>query len=130
LDDWADVRWLLKKTEDGRFFAADGRDVMLEEQMLRWDSSSRHLTLGGSDAKTAKRANLEDQWLEIVIKNPGMTTSQLCNILGKGTDDKGLAHARKNCLYNKKVKTVGVGSAVTWYEFHHLTPLQYGTESA
>jgi hypothetical protein len=24
LDDWADVRWLLKKTEDGRFFQLTG----------------------------------------------------------------------------------------------------------
>jgi hypothetical protein len=70
IDDWADVRWILKKTEDGRFFSADGRDVMLEEQMLRFDDATRHLTLGGADAKTAKKRNLEDLWVETGNKEP------------------------------------------------------------
>ncbi|MFZ9922862.1 MAG: AAA family ATPase, partial [Candidatus Nanopelagicaceae bacterium] len=47
LDDWADVRWLLSKTEEGRFFAADGRDVFLEQQALAFDEASRRLKLGG-----------------------------------------------------------------------------------
>jgi hypothetical protein len=37
LDDWADVRWLLEKNRKVEDPSADGRDVMLEEQMLRWD---------------------------------------------------------------------------------------------
>ena len=130
LDDWADVRWLLKKTDDGRFFSADGRDVMLEEQMLRWDDRTRHLTLGGSDAKTAKRANLEEMWVEVVKANPGLTTGALCQLLGKGTDDKGLASARKSAAFYKKVKTVGVGSAVQWYPYAYLLPFQITSETA
>jgi hypothetical protein len=130
LDDWADVRWMLKKTDDGRFFSADGRDVMLEEQMLRWDDKTRHLTLGGADAKTAKRANLEDAWVEIVKANPGLTTGALCQLLGKGTDDKGLAAARKSAIYYKRVKSIGVGSATLWHSADFIPSFQMSTETA
>ena len=124
IDDWADVRWLLKKTEDGRFFSADGRDVMLEEQMLRFDVNTRHLTLGGSDSRTAKKQNLEDMWVEVVKKNPGLNTGALCQLLNKGTDDKGLASARKSAVYFKRVKSNGVGSATLWWPFDHILPWQ------
>ena len=130
LDDWADVRWLLKKTEDGRFFSADGRDVLIEEQMLKWDDRTRHLTLGGSDARTAKRVNLEDMWVDIVKTNPGLSTGALCQLLGKGTDDKGLASARKSAIYYKKVKSVSVGSSTLWYPIDHIVPFQLTVESA
>jgi hypothetical protein len=69
---------------------------------------ARHLTLGGADAKTAKRANLEDLWVETVKANPGLTTGALCQILGKGTDDKGLAAARKWAIYYKKSSPLGL----------------------
>ena len=124
IDDWADVRWLLKKTDDGRFFSADGRDVMLEEQMLRFDATTRHLTLGGADARTAKKQNLEDMWVEVVKNNPGLNTGALCQLLNKGTDDKGLAAARKSAVYFKRVKSNGVGSATLWWPFDHIVPWQ------
>ena len=130
LDDWADVRWLLKKTDDGRFFSADGRDVLLEEQMLRWDDRSRHLTLGGADARTAKRANLEELWVEAVKNNPGATTGALCQILGKGTDDKSLAAARKSAIYYKRVKSQSLGSATVWYGADYIPPFQMSVETA
>jgi RecA-family ATPase len=57
LDDWADVRWLLKKTQDGRFFSADGRDVLVEEQALAYNAESRSLTFGGADAYMTKKYN-------------------------------------------------------------------------
>jgi hypothetical protein len=130
LDDWADVRWLLKKTDDGRFFSADGRDVLLEEQMLRWDDRTRHLTLGGADARTAKRANLEELWVEAVKKNPGATTGALCQILGKGTDDKSLAAARKSATHYKRVKSQALGSATVWYAADYIPPFQMSVETA
>ena len=124
IDDWADVRWLLKKTDDGRFFSADGRDVMLEEQMLRFDPASRNLTLGGADARTAKKQNLEEMWIAVVKANPGMNTGDLCRLLNKGTDDKNLAAARKAAIQFKKVKCQGVGSATLWYPFDHIPSYQ------
>lgn len=124
IDDWADVRWLLKKTEDGRFFSADGRDVLVDEQMLRFDEATRSLTLGGADAKTAKKRNLEDLWVETVEKHSGLNTGDLCRLLGKSTDDKGLAAARKSALYYRRVKTAGVGSATLWFPMGATVPYQ------
>lgn len=127
IDDWADVRWILKKTEDGRFFSADGRDVYVDEQMLRFNEADRSLTLGGADAKTAKKRNLEDMWVEAVEAHPGLNTGALCQHLGKSTDDKSLAAARKAALYYKRVKTVGVGSATIWYPMGASVPIQMQT---
>jgi hypothetical protein len=120
LDDWADVRWLLKKTNDGRFFSADGRDVLQEEQQLTFDETTRSLTLGGVDSRMAKKRGLEDLWIEAVIANPGSNTSQLSDILGKRYDDKGLKTARDAALRNHKVKTRDVGRTVVWFAADHF----------
>ena len=126
LDDWADVRWLLKKTQDGRFFSADGRDVLQDEQQLTFDEVTRSLTLGGADSYTAKRRSNEDLWLEIVIANPGKTTSDLSTLLGKRVDDKGMKAARKYLLMNHKLKTTRVGTSDIWYQIDYVEPWQQG----
>ena len=120
LDDWADVRWLLKKTNDGRFFSADGRDVLQEEQQLTFDETTRSLTLGGVDSRMAKKRGLEDLWIEAVTANPGLNTSQLSDILGKRYDDKGLKAGRDAALRNHKVKTREVGRTVVWFAADHF----------
>jgi len=122
LDDWADVRWLLKKTQDGRFFSADGRDVLQEEQQLTFDEASRSLTLGGADSYTAKKRNNEDIWLDAVLANPGLSTSDLSNMLGKRVDDKGMKMARKSLLANHKVKTTRIGTSDLWYPIDYIAP--------
>jgi hypothetical protein len=124
IDDWADVRWLLKKTDDGRFFSADGRDVMLEEQMLRYDQSTRSLTLGGSDARSARKANLEELWVTAVLEHPGSTTTALCTALGKRYDDKALKAARDTAVRAKRVEFRSMGRSDTWYAFGKA-PVQY-----
>ena len=122
LDDWADVRWLLKKTQDGRFFSADGRDVLQEEQQLTFDEATRSLTLGGADSYTAKKRNNEDIWLDAVLANPGLSTSDLSNLLGKRVDDKGMKMARKSLLANHKVKTTRIGTSDVWYPIDYVAP--------
>ena len=126
LDDWADVRWLLKKTQDGRFFSADGRDVLQDEQQLTFDEGTRSLTLGGADSYTAKRRSNEDLWLEIVMANPGKTTSDLSMLLGKRVDDKGMKAARKYLLMNHKLKTTRVGTSDIWYQIDYVEPWHQG----
>jgi len=129
LDDWADVRWLLKKTQEGRFFSADGRDVLLEEQLLTYDDQKRSLTLGGADAWTTRKRSYEDQWVEIVEKNPGKSTTELSELLGKRVDDKGFKSARKSAIHNKRVHTVMVGRSDCWKPGPHLenyTPQEIG----
>ena len=122
LDDWADVRWLLSKTEEGRFFAADGRDVLLEQQALAFDEAKRSLKLGGASAKVAKKMALEDQWVDIVTKNPGKTTGELFALLGMDERNKPMAAAKKSALHYRRVKTKNLGSALLWYPFDHIEP--------
>ena len=124
IDDWADVRWLLKKTDDGRFFSADGRDVMLEEQMLRYDDATRSLTLGGSDARSARKANLEELWVAAVLEHPGSTTTAICTALGKRYDDKALKAARDAAVRGKRVEFRTLGRSDTWYPWGKA-PMQY-----
>lgn len=127
LDDWADVRWLLKKTQDGRFFSADGRDVMQEEQMLTFDEQTRSLTLGGVDSRMAKKRGLEDMWIDVVSANPGLSTSQLSDILGKRYDDKGLKAGRDAALRHHKVKTSEMGRTTVWYPADHFGVWEQGS---
>ena len=127
LDDWADVRWLLKKTQDGRFFSADGRDVLQEEQMLTFDETTRSLTLGGVDSRMAKKRGLEDMWIDVVNANPGLSTSQLSDILGKRYDDKGLKAGRDAALRHHKVKTSEMGRTTVWYPADHFGNWEQGS---
>lgn len=120
LDDWADVRWLLKKTNEGRFFSADGRDVLQEEQQLAFDENTRSLTLGGVDSRMAKKRGLEDMWIDVVNANPGLSTSQLSEILGKRYDDKGLKAGREAALRHHKVKTSEMGRTTVWFPADHF----------
>ena len=120
LDDWADVRWILKKTPDGRFFSADGRDVLVEEQALRYDEATRALSFGGADAFMTKKYNNEELWFNMVIQNQGKTTSEISALLNKRVDDKSMQSARKSLLAQRKLKTERVGSADVWYEFSHF----------
>lgn len=122
LDDWADVRWLLKKTNEGRFWSADGRDVLQEEQQVLFDPLTRSLTLSGTDSYTAKKKSNEDLWFEIVSANPGKTTSDLSTILGKRVDDKNMKAARKTLLNNHKLKVQRVGTSDVWYPIGYVEP--------
>lgn len=120
LDDWADVRWLLSKTEEGRFFAADGRDVMLEQQALAYDEATRRLKLGGASAKVAKRLANEDQFVAMVEENPGKTTNELFELLGIDPTSKPMRAAMKSAVHYKRVKVKTVGTAKVWYPYHFM----------
>ena len=120
LDDWADVRWLLSKTDEGRFFSADGRDVMLEQQQLKFDEASRALTLGGSDAKTAKKRSDEDRWVEIVEANPGKSTNELFALLGVDSTHKRTRSGMASALRYKRVKVSPFGTSKLWYPINYV----------
>jgi len=120
LDDWADVRWLLTKTDEGRFFAADGRDVFLEQQALAFDEATRALRLGGVNAKMAKRMALEDQFVEAIEAQPGRSTSELFHIMSVDPTSKPMRAAMKSAVQYKRVKTKTVGTAKLWYPINHI----------
>ncbi len=74
LDDWADVRWLLTKDDEGeRFFRATGRDVELPEEALVYEPSTRALTMKGGDRAWRARRRLEAAVLAYVTEHPGAT---------------------------------------------------------
>lgn len=130
IDDWADVRWLLKKTDDGRFFSADGRDVLLEEQQVKFDEATRGLTLGGGDARSVSRDNSTDKWVAAVLANPGKNTTEISAIIGKDKDNNTLRAARKQALREGKVKEVRVGTSVLWFPIDAIVAIDQVIESA
>lgn len=76
LDDWADVRWLLTKDDDGnRFFRATGRDVEIAEEKLTFDPATRGLTIGGGDRKWERMRALEEAVVAYVRANPGSSSA-------------------------------------------------------
>jgi hypothetical protein len=123
LDDWADVRWLLSKTEEGRFFSADGRDVLLEQQALAFDEATRSLRLGGASAKVAKKMAMEDAFVQVVKENPGITTNQVFEIMNLDPTSKPMRAAMKSALHYKRVKVKAIGTAKVWYPIDHLATL-------
>jgi hypothetical protein len=86
VDDWADVRWILTKDDEGnRYFRASGRDVEVPEEKLTYDPATRHLTIGGGDRKWEKRRQLEDAVVAFVLSNPGCSGRAVeLGVEGKG----------------------------------------------
>lgn len=58
LDDWADVRWILTKTSDGRrYFRADGRDVGVKQFAVGVADSGSLDVVGGSRREEEEHAD-------------------------------------------------------------------------
>lgn len=78
LDDWADVRWLLTKDDDGvRYFSATGRDVEMAEAALQFDETTRTPRVVGESRFKESARRLEDAVLAVVEATPGITLRQL-----------------------------------------------------
>ena len=87
-DDWADVRWILTRNDEGqRFLKAHGRDVDMEQHVLSYDTHSRHLTVEKAITRTDQTIeNIMKQIVDLVKDNPGITTGDLKKKLGKSTE--------------------------------------------
>jgi len=87
-DDWADVRWILTKNDEGqRFLKAHGRDVDMEQHLLTYDSDSRSLAVDKAIKQTdATIENIMLQIVEVVANEPGLTTGQVKEKVTGGTD--------------------------------------------
>ena len=77
LDDWADVRWLLVRIGNERFFWADGRDVSKVKMRLMWKPGDRSLTATNGDRRAAKAMLLADSAAEVVAAHPGIKRTDL-----------------------------------------------------
>ena len=84
LEDWPDVIVTMTREQGGgtRFIKAEGRDVLVEEDALEYDSLTRHLRLAGMGSRSQVRSarHLEDLVpvvVEVVIDLPGLNTTAL-----------------------------------------------------
>jgi hypothetical protein len=120
-DDWADVRWILTKNDEGqRFLKAHGRDVDMEQHLLTYEADSR--LLGVDKAITKTDATIEGimaQIVKLTTANPGILTKDLKEKLTGGTDYKEKAY--KYCVQQGKIiaKQVGTTSLKMHYEPSH-----------
>lgn len=92
LEDWPDVTITLTRDKDDqtvRYLAAEGRDVLLEEDRLDFDPVTRELTLSGAGSRKQARASqhhaeLVGAVVEVVTTSPGINTSGIETVLREG----------------------------------------------
>ena len=120
-DDWADVRWLLTRNDEGqRFLKAHGRDVDMEQHVLSYDTHSRHLTVEKAITRTEQTIeNIMNQIVEIVQLNPGITTGDLKKKLGKSTEYREKAYKYVVDAGKIVAKQVGNTSTKQHYDPSH-----------
>ena len=89
LEDWADsIITIVRDRDDDqlRFLKAEGRDVLVEEDRLDYDPSTRRLTLAGAGSrKHAARTRHLDELVPLVVgavtAEPGLTGYKLQKVL-------------------------------------------------
>lgn len=103
VDDWADVRWILTRDDEGnRFFRATGRDVEVPEQKLTYDPSTRRLRIGGGDRAWVKNRALQEAVLAFVATNPGCSAGDIEQ--GVTGENKRIGSARKALVASHEVR--------------------------
>jgi hypothetical protein len=107
LDDWADARWILTRDGEGRrFFAATGRDVDVEEELLTFDPDTRRLTFGGWDRRGMAGKDLIEEVAVYVAEHPGLGVNEL--VLGMGRSRNRVVAAVNTALATRRVVAVEV----------------------
>jgi hypothetical protein len=120
-DDWADVRWILTRNDEGqRFLKAHGRDVDMEQHVLSYDDHNRQLTVEKAITRTDQTIeNIMNQIVEIVQLNPGITTGDLKKRLGKSTEYREKAYKYVVDAGKIVAKQVGNTSTKQHYDPSH-----------
>ena len=115
IDDWADVRWLLNKNNDGnRFFSASGRDVEEEERHLKFDKETRTFSLGeAGNRETYKINEIESSIIAHLIDNPGTSAGDLYAAVGGNSSQ--YRDARRSAIKAGKVHQVGAGRSALFF---------------
>lgn len=84
LDDWADARWILTLDDKRRrYFRAAGRDVEVDEELLKFDQDTRRLTMGGWDRYGQRQRDLTDEVVAWVQANPGEGVNEIVKGVGR-----------------------------------------------
>jgi RecA-family ATPase len=121
-DDWADVRWLLTKNDEGqRFLKAHGRDVDMEQHLLTYDPESRNLTVERAIKQSEQTIeNIMKQMVDTVTENPGILTKELKDTVSGGTSNKDRAY--KYCVDSGRIIAKQVGTTSMKIHFDPLHP--------
>jgi hypothetical protein len=129
-DDWADVRWLLTKNDEGqRFLKAHGRDVDMEQHLLNYDAHSRSLTVERAIKQTEQTIeNIMKQMVDTVNENPGILTKELKEKVSGGTSNKDKAY--KYCVESGRIIAKQVGSTSMKIHFDPLHPSSFDEKLA
>lgn len=96
LEDWADSIVTVTRGDDNhRYLRAEGRDVLVDEDQLAFEETTRTLTLAGAGsrktaAKTKQAEDLMTPVLELLRGNPSLSGNQLDTLLKKKIADEGL----------------------------------------
>lgn len=88
LDDWPDVRWVLTRDGERRYFYAEGRDVLVAEQGLAFDPQTKALTVVGGNRRDERDREHVRKVCEVVRDNPGIGLGELRASEGLGKADK------------------------------------------
>ena len=100
-DDWVDARWMITKDAEGqRWFAADGRDVQVDESRLDWDNDNRTQTIS---VGIGKKQNIIEQTSKRVYEI-------IANAMPTGINRQGIINAykaafREESLSNESAET-------------------------
>lgn len=119
LEGWPDSMWYLTSDVDSgqRFMRMEGRDVAVAEEELKYDPTTRRLTMGGWDRREAKRRREADIIFRAIQGEPGISLNKLANVVKMDKRNvkavaEGLEAARK--IYTE----VGPNRSV----LHHIEP--------
>lgn len=88
LDDWPDVRWVLTRDGDKRYFYAEGRDVLVPEQGLAFDPQTKALTVVGGNRRDERDREHVRKVCDVVRDNPGIGLGDLRASEGLGKADR------------------------------------------
>lgn len=127
LEDWPDVTITLTRDKDDdtvRYLAAEGRDVLVDEDRLTFDPATRMLTMSGSGSRSQAKAQRRTEALslavvDLVTATPGIKTGDLEEALranGIGFQRGDVGRAARNAIETGHLRSEhGPRNAVLWF---------------
>lgn len=122
LQDWPDATWKLirQKTDDptsARYFSAFGRDVMVPETLLAYDSNSRTLSAVGGSREDTKASAIVNELVTKLSNAPGSSQNGIERLM-PGYDVKSIRGAVRLAVEQGRVRKEprhGKGGGYAYY---------------